>query len=182
MSNATLQQSAVSQLAAQADVIGKVAQDSGAFAALVAAFDSNDPDAFGWVLQRLEMLPQCELICEWIRIKRCVLRCVEVCGPPDPQVSVPGLRPFADAIIRLASDRALLNRVVDAVSCGDAETYRAAIAGPNWEISAICCAATSARQSTGASARSYARRGLGQCGRRTPHLISGRMPRRFSAS
>jgi hypothetical protein len=133
VSNATLRQNAVSQLAAQADAIGKVAQDGGAFAALVAAFDSNDPDAFGWVLQRLEMLPQCELICEWIRIKRCVLRCVEVCGPPDPQVSVPGLRPFADAIIRLASDRALLSRVVDAVSCGDAETYRAAIAGAKLE-------------------------------------------------
>ena len=182
MSTVTMQQNAVSQLAAQADAIGKLAQDTGAFAAVVAAFDSNDPDAFGWVLQRLEMLPQCELICEWIRIKRCVLRCVEVCGPPGAQVSVPELRPFADAIIRLASDRALLNRVVDAVSCGDAETYRAAIAGPNWEISAICCAATSARRSTDASARSCARRGLRQCGRRTPHLISGRTPRRLSAS
>jgi hypothetical protein len=69
MSIVTLQQNAVSQLAAQADAVGGLAQDTGAFAAAVAAFESNDPDAFGWVLQRLEMGPQCELVCEWLRVK-----------------------------------------------------------------------------------------------------------------
>jgi hypothetical protein len=69
MSIVTLQQNAVSQLAAQAEAVGGLAQDTGAFAAAVAAFESNDPDAFGWVLQRLEMVPQCELVCEWLRVK-----------------------------------------------------------------------------------------------------------------
>ena len=70
----TLQQNAVSQLSAQADAIGKLAEDPGAFAATIAAFESNDPDALRWVLQRLELLPRCELICEWIRVKLCGLR------------------------------------------------------------------------------------------------------------
>jgi hypothetical protein len=128
MTTVILQQNAVSQLAAQADAIGKLAQDTGAFAATVAAFQSNDPDALSWVLQRLELLPECELICEWIRVKLCGLRCVEVCGPPDPKVPVPALPEFARALIQLASKEALLRRVVDAVSCGDADSYQAAIA------------------------------------------------------
>jgi hypothetical protein len=128
VSTITLQQNAVSQLALQADAVGKLAQDTGAFAAVVAAFESNDPDALSWVLQRLELLPQCELICEWIRVKWCGLRCVEVCGPPDPKVPVPNLPEFANALAQLASREALLRRAVDAVACGDAESYRAAIA------------------------------------------------------
>ncbi len=128
MSNLTLQQSAISQLAAQADAVGKLAGDTGAFAATFAAFESNDPDAFRWVLQRLELLPQCEVICEWIRVKLCGLRCVEVCGPLDPKVELPELPEFARALSQLASNEKVLRRVVDAVSCGDADSYQAAIA------------------------------------------------------
>src|SRR5271157_3519578 len=108
MSIVNLQQNSVSQLAAQADAIGKLAQDAGAFAATVAAFESNDPDALRWVLQRLELLPRCELICEWIRVKLCGLRCVEVCGLPDPKVDVPGVPEFAHALTQLSSNEALL--------------------------------------------------------------------------
>ena len=57
------------RLAAQADAMGRLAHDPGAFAAAVAAFESRDPDAFRWVLDRLELLPRCELICEWIQVK-----------------------------------------------------------------------------------------------------------------
>ena len=128
MSTVTLQQNAVSQLALQADAVGKLAQDTGAFAAVVAAFESNDPDALSWVLQRLELLPQCELICEWIWVKWCGLRCVEVCGPLDPKVRLPSLPQFARALTQLASNEAQLRRAVDAVSCGDSASFHAAIA------------------------------------------------------
>jgi hypothetical protein len=128
VSNLTLQQNAISQLAAQADAVGKLAEDTGAFAATFAAFESNDPDAFRWVLQRLELLPRCELICEWIRVKLCGLRCIEVCGPLDPKIVLPELPEFARALSQLASNEPVLRRVVDAVSCGDAESYQAAIA------------------------------------------------------
>jgi hypothetical protein len=136
MTNLALQQNSVSQLAAQADAVGKLAQDTGAFAATFAAFESNDPDAFRWVLQRLDIVPQCELICEWIRVKWCVLRCVEVCGPPDPKAPTPELAQFANALIRLASNEGLLRRVVDAVSCGDGDRYKAAIA--EGKLEAFC--------------------------------------------
>jgi hypothetical protein len=131
MSSVGLFQDSANRLAAQADAIGRLAQDGGAFAAAIAAFESRDPDAFRWVLERLELLPRCELICEWIRVKLCALRCVEVCGPPDSKVPLPELPQFAGAIIQLASNEALLRRVVDAVACGQAESYQAAIAEAN---------------------------------------------------
>jgi hypothetical protein len=128
MSNGSLQEDAVSRLAMQADAIGRLAQDSGGFAAVVAAFESKDPDAFRWVLDRLGSLPHCELICEWVRTKLCVLRCLEVCGVPREKVPTPNLQQFARAVVQLTSNEKLLSRVVEAVSCGDAGDYRAAIA------------------------------------------------------
>src|SRR5271157_259934 len=127
MSNGSSFQDAVSRLIAQSDAVGQLAQNSGGFAAVVAAFESKDPNAFRWTLDRLEMLPHCELICEWVRTKICVLRCMEVCGPPREGIQTPNLHEFARAIVRLASNERLLRRVVDAVSCGNAEDYRAAI-------------------------------------------------------
>jgi len=119
---------AVNHLAAQSEAIGHLAQDSGAFAAVVAAFEAKDADAFRWVLNRVEMLPYCELICEWVRIKLGVLRCIELCGVPRQDVQVPDLQQFARAVVQLASNDTLLRRVVDAVACGDGDDYRAAIA------------------------------------------------------
>lgn len=127
MSNIFSYDAAVSRLASQSDAVGRLAQDSGGFAAVVAAFESKDPDAFSWVLNRLEMLPYCELICEWVRVKMCVLRCFEVCGPPPENVEIPSLEKFASVAVKLESNEKLLRRLVDAVSCGDREAYSAAI-------------------------------------------------------
>jgi hypothetical protein len=118
---------AVSRLAAQADAVGSLAHDSGGFAAVVAAFASEDPAAFRWVLERLNLLPRCELICEWVAIKLSVLRCIEVCGVLPENAGTPDLAEFARAIMRLASRETQLRRIVDAVSCGDAADYHAVI-------------------------------------------------------
>src|SRR5580698_1798426 len=128
MSNQSSNDNAVSRLASQSDAVGRLAQDSGGFAAVVAAFESKDANAFRWVLERLEMLPYCELICEWVRIKFGVLRCLEVCGLPAEKVETPSLQQFARAIVQLASNEKLLRQVVDSISCGDGEEYRATIA------------------------------------------------------
>ncbi len=127
MNNGSAFTDAVSRLTAQADAVGQLAQNSGGFAAVVAAFESKDPDAFRWVLGSLELLPQCELICDWVRTKICVLRCMEVCGPPREKVPTPNLQEFVRAAAQLASHEKHLRRVVDAVSCGNAEEYRAAL-------------------------------------------------------
>lgn len=128
MSNGISTEDAVARLSAEADAVGRLAQDTGGFAATVAAFAAKNPDAFRWVLQRLELLPRCELICEWVRIKIGVLRCIEVCGIPAAGAAVPDFAHFVRAVARLAENERLLRRIVDAVSCGDGDDYRAAVA------------------------------------------------------
>ncbi len=128
MSNPSSNDNAISRLASQSDAVGRLAQDSGGFAAVVAAFESKDANAFRWVLERLEMLPYCELICEWVRVKLCALRCIEICGPPREKAEVPSLQQFARAVVQLSSNEKHLRRVVDAVACGDGSEYRAALA------------------------------------------------------
>ncbi len=127
MNNPSSNDNAVSRLASQSDAVGRLAQDSGGFAAVVAAFESKDANAFRWVLERLEMLPYCELICEWVRIKLCALRCAEICLPYRTQEEVPSLQKFAHAVVKLGSNEKLLRRVVDAVACGDVDAYQATI-------------------------------------------------------
>src|SRR5215472_17955108 len=157
MASATPLDDSVSELAMQSDAIGRLAQDGGAFAAAVAAFESRDPAALRWVLQRLELLPQCELICEWIQIKLCALRCFEVCGPPREGVSLPDLPQFVRAIVQLSANETLLRRVVDAVACGNREDYRPPSPCSSSSNFAISCVAGCARSSTGGSARSCVR-------------------------
>lgn len=128
MSNVTSIGDAIGRLSTQADSAGRLAQDAGGFAAVVAAFQSKDPDAFRWVLNRLGFLPDCELLCEWVRIKMGVLRCIEICGDVPVTVQTPDLKQFAGAVVKLASNEALLRRIVGAVSCGDADDYRIALA------------------------------------------------------
>ncbi|MBZ5489587.1 MAG: hypothetical protein LAO76_01485 [Acidobacteriia bacterium] len=129
MSNVSSTESIISRLAAQADAMGRLAQDSGAFAATVAAFESKDANAFRWVLERQEMLPYCELICEWVRIKLCALRCAEICRPlPEKTTKLPSLQHFARAVADLSAKEESLRRLVDAVACGDGSAYHAILA------------------------------------------------------
>lgn len=127
MSNTSVHLDAVNRLAAQADAVGRLAQDSGGFAAVVAAFESRDPNAFRWVLERLDLVPYCELICEWVRIKLCALRCAEICVPIREETEAPSLQQFAQAVAHLSASEQALRRVVDALACGDGKDYDAAL-------------------------------------------------------
>lgn len=125
MLNPTSTQAAAGRLAAQADAVARLAKDAGAFSAVVAAFEAQDGEAVRWILDRLELYPYCELICEWLRIKLCVLRCVEVCGPQKPEQELPELADFARTLVHLSKEEATLHKLVDAVACGASETYHA---------------------------------------------------------
>ncbi|MBV8681959.1 MAG: hypothetical protein JO111_03730 [Caulobacteraceae bacterium] len=118
-------QAAAARLAAQSDAVARLAKDSGAFAATVAAFEAEDGEAVRWILDRLELFPFCELICEWLRIKLCVLRCIEICGPPRIEDELPSLPDFARELAQLGRHDTLLRDLVDAVDCGASEAYHA---------------------------------------------------------
>lgn len=127
MSNAQLFEDSAGRLAAQAEAVGRLAKDAGAFTAAFSAFEARNPDAFRWVLGRIDLLPRCELVCEWLQIKICALRCIEVCGPPLEAEKQPSLADFAKAAVRLAENEQLLRRAVDAVACSDPEAWRAVL-------------------------------------------------------
>ena len=126
MSNATLINDTVGRLVSQSEAVARLAQDDGGFSAAVAAFESKDAAAFSWVLERLQMVPYCEVICEWVRVKLCALRCAEICRPVD-RAEVPSLRQFARAVERLAANEKALSRVAGALACGDAAQYEAVL-------------------------------------------------------
>jgi hypothetical protein len=137
MSNVNSTENIIGRLTAQADAMGRLAQDGGAFAAAIAAFESKDANAFRWVLERLEMLPYCEVICEWVRIKLCALRCIELCRPlPDKTPKLPSLQQFARAVAELSSKEDALRRLVDAVACGDGSAYHAIL--EEFKLTAFC--------------------------------------------
>jgi hypothetical protein len=123
--NATSTQAAAGRLAAQSDAVARLAKDAGAFAAVVAAFEAQDGEAVRWILDRADLYPYCELICEWLRIKLCGLRCIEVCGPPRPDDELPSLPDFARALAELGRHETVLRNLVDAVDCGAGEAYHA---------------------------------------------------------
>jgi hypothetical protein len=128
MSTESLFEDSAGRLATQADAIARLAKDQGAFAAALSAFEARDADAFRWVLNRLDIFQHCELICEWLQIKVCTLRCAVVCGPLAEVERPPTLLQFAQAVVRLAKDEKQLRRVVDAVSCGDADVFQSVLA------------------------------------------------------
>src|SRR5258707_15801495 len=105
--------------------IGALAQNDTYFRAAVDAFRAADAESFQRMLSVSKIDIDCDLICRWIRIKECVLRCIELCGPSegDP-ATVADIPEFAAIIARITGDEELIERLVDAVQDRDPEAYR----------------------------------------------------------
>jgi hypothetical protein len=65
------------------------------------------------------------LVCE---IRKLGARHRTLQARPQEKATTPDLPQFARAVVQLASNEALLRRVVDAVACGDGDDFRAALA------------------------------------------------------
>ena len=112
------------QLTDQAAAIAALAKDRGAFDAAVDTYIRADADGFRYVLGQQKLLERCELICEWIRAKWCVITCLRLCGPPRVDVKEPAnIRILAGAIQKIVSDEALLSKVIDGIEDQDADCF-----------------------------------------------------------
>ncbi len=111
----------------EADVAGQLGKDEKSFAAAYEAFRSGDAKAFQAVLARLGLGPRCRVVCEWIRTKECVFVCLELCGLPKP-VPKPDPRQLAEAIVRITSDRGLVQQLADAVEKRDRDAFQRLVA------------------------------------------------------
>jgi len=121
-------QDIIDELRRAAEAVGKLASDRATFQEALDSYRKGDGDAFTSVLGRLDLLPHRQLVCDWICSKEVVLRCFELCGPPPRDVAtIPDIREFADVIVRITSDEAILKRIVEAVDSRDSKKYQGLI-------------------------------------------------------
>lgn len=111
-------------LVEEADAIGRLAKNEKSFTAAYKAFQSADRRAFQAVLKRLQLIPLCHRVCEWIRIKECVLVCLHLAGPPKPVGRAPNPRVLAEAIVRITSDEKLVQQLAQAVEKRDRAAFQ----------------------------------------------------------
>ncbi len=114
------------ELTQATQALGKLASDRGIFQEALDSWRKGDQATFQGILDRLGLLPQCRIVCDWICSKDTVLRCFELCGPPPVDLAAgPDIREFADVIARLSADEGALKAIVAAVEARDAREFGA---------------------------------------------------------
>lgn len=105
--------------------IGVLARDDTLFRGAVDAFRAADGESFQRALGLVKIDQDCDLICRWIRVKECVLRCIELCGPPiGDAVGLADIPAFADIIAKITGDEELIERLADAVEDRDGPAFK----------------------------------------------------------
>lgn len=120
--------SATGELVDTATAIGSLARDEDTFRAAVDAFRAADRDSFGRLLVEAKVTDRCELVCDWIRSKECVLLCLELAGPPHGR-ELPDLRRFAEVVVKVTQDEELVEELAGAVVDRDPDRFRRLIDG-----------------------------------------------------
>src|SRR5262249_44500031 len=108
----------------EAGAVGQLAADENAFLAAYKAFRAADRRGFQAVLEKLKLIPRCELVCEWIRSKECVFLCLELCGPPKPDLKPPDPHVLAQAIVRITRDPKLTQQLAQIVQKRDRAAFQ----------------------------------------------------------
>lgn len=111
-------------IALAAEVVAALAGDEDRFRGTFDAFLAADRESFQRRLTEAKVLDRCELVCDWICSKYCVLVCLELCGPPT-QDELPDLGEFSAVIIKITADEELVERLANTVADRDAEGFRA---------------------------------------------------------
>ena len=106
--------------------------DEDSFRALFDAFRAWDADSFQRLLRERGVIEACELVCQWVRSKECVLLCLELAGPP-PAGELPEPLAFAQVVERITGDEELVERLAAAVSERDREAFGALVSELNIE-------------------------------------------------
>ena len=119
----------------QSELVGQLAKEEKAFTAVYEAFRAQDPKAYFDALERLKLTPFCRFVCDWIRIKECVFRCIELCGPPKPITDFDP-RLLAEGIVRITADPAVLKRLVEAVEKPDRDAFHRIVT--EYKLDAFC--------------------------------------------
>ena len=112
-------------LARVGQAMGRLAADDTVFRGAVDAFRAEDAESFANLLNRYQLGVICEDICRWFCSKHCVWECIELCGPPETEVTAEQIPAFADAIARITGDEELVERLADIIDRRDAASFKA---------------------------------------------------------
>jgi hypothetical protein len=110
-----------------AEAVSRLAKDEHQFRCAVDAYWAQDGESLRLILEELQLLERCRLVCDWICSKECTLVCLELCGPPPQEPAIPDLRAFADVVGKVAADEDAFEELIGAVGDRDAEAYRALV-------------------------------------------------------
>ena len=113
----------VRDLQEEAAAIRPLAGNEEAFRAAFEAFGAGDAKAWQAALKKARLFPRCRLVCEWMRIKQCLLLCHRLCGPPD-KLEPPDPRRLAEAVVRVTTDEKLVGRLAQIVEKGDRAAFQ----------------------------------------------------------
>ena len=108
----------------EAAAIRPLAGSDDAFSAAFEAFAAGDSERFQGALKQVRLLPRCRLVCEWMRIKHCVLLCLRLCGPPPDRLEPPDPRRLAEAVVRVTTDEKQVQRLAQIVEKGDRAAFQ----------------------------------------------------------
>jgi hypothetical protein len=125
MADQDLELDVLRELLGHTGALTSLAGNPDTFQAVFAAFRSENPSAFQAALKRAELLPLCHRVCYWIRIKECVLLCLDLCGPPKPIDGVLDPHLLLDGIVRMTSDENVVQALADAVRKRDSAGFHA---------------------------------------------------------
>ncbi|HVN54393.1 MAG TPA: hypothetical protein VMT46_08690 [Anaerolineaceae bacterium] len=109
------------------DALGRIAQDENAFRLLVESFRAQDYETFHDLLGRYQLGDRCDLVCNWLCSKECVLICFELCGPPPQEPVNFGLREYGEVIARITADEEVLESLVGAVIERDERAFQSIV-------------------------------------------------------
>lgn len=119
------------EVAAELNLVGKamgqIAVDDATFREAIDAFRAADGESFQRLLARLNISLECERICSWIRVKECVLECIELCGPPKQPLSIEDIPRFAEVLVKITSDEELVEQLADSVREHDVDSFKSLV-------------------------------------------------------
>ena len=124
MADRSFELDVLGDLVKEAAAIGQLGKTERSFVTAYEAFRSGDRKTFQTVLKRQQLALHCHRICEWIRIKECMLLCFELCGPPKPPARRPDPRTLAEAIVKITSDERAVRELAKAVEKRDRAAFQ----------------------------------------------------------
>ncbi len=118
------------ELRLSAEVMARLAEDQETFNELFKAFRGQDADRFQAVLERLDLLHRCSLVCRYLCSKHVVQVCRTLVGQggDSGDLDVEEWRQFAEMTGRIGADAKLLRQLVEVVDAEDAAGFKELLA------------------------------------------------------